>query len=691
MDNASLDHDSLYRLISTSVDAIITKSLDGTVLSWNAAAARMFGYAADEMVGQKMLKIFPPERTDEEDLILAKLAQGERIEHFRTQRLGKDGRRIDISVTISPIYDGSGKVFAASKIARDITAQVRAEQQIAQYKALIDSSDDAIISKDRQGVIRTWNLAAQRIFGYTAEEAVGQHISLLFPQERLHEEEKLLKAVLSGEPVRHFRTTRLTKGGQRIFASVSLSSIKNDLGNIIGFSKIVRDLTQEIQQEQLLWQEVHFDSLTGLMSRVGIQNAVDDLIRVSQIRQRSLALVRCNIDGFAQINAKHSPAVGNQLLIKVAQTIRESVRESDDVARIHSDNFVVVLQGFTQLQSIPKAVEKLKAAIGAITEVAGQPVSLSVSMGVALYPEDGQTYATLFKNAEHSLQTARMKGRGMARFFSHFDRKDMPADFFLVQGLNNAVEHRQLYLEYQPIVDTASGRVTKAEALLRWEHPELGKVSPAVFIPLAEKYGLIRNISKWVLRQAMDDLARWTHAFGLDFQVSVNRSSHDFHDYDECHREMRDALHEFGLCGSNLIVEVTEHSLVGSTSLTEKILQSYRALGVQVALDDFGTGYSSLDYLKRYPVDYLKIDKCFVDDLAYNSVHYQLCDGIVSIAKRLGLQVVAEGVETALQAEILRGMRAEFIQGYLYSKPLRAPALEAWISARMESNANNAR
>lgn len=676
-----INREHLASLVQTSDDAIMTKSLDGTVLTWNPAATRIFGYSAQEMVGQKMLKLFPPDREHEESAILAQLTQGQRVDHFRTQRRHKDGRVLEISVTISPICDAEGRVVAASKIARDVTAQVQAEQQIAQYKALIDSSDDAIISKDTAGIIRTWNAGATRIFGYSAAQAIGQHASMLIPPERLSEEEKLLKSVLSGQPVRHFRTTRLTQAGHRIFASVSLSAIRDDTGQIAGYSKIVRDLTQEIQQEQLLWKEVHYDSLTGLMSRVGIQNAVDDLIRISQVRNRAIAVVHCNIDGFSQINARFGAEAGDQLLVKVAQTLRDVVREADDIARVHADNFVILLQGFAQVQSIPKAVDKIRAAVEAITEVAGQTIALSVSVGVAVYPEDGKSYAGLIKRAEHATEAARLKGGGNAQFFSNISDSQVPEDFFIVQALNTAIESQQLRLEYQPIVDAGTGRIVKAEALLRWEHPQFGKVSPSVFIPLAEKYGMIRKLSQWVLRQALHDLARWTGLFGMDFQVSINRSSHDFHDYDECHNEMRDALHEFGLFGKNLIIEVTEYSLVGSTSVTEKILKGYRSLGVGVALDDFGTGYSSLDYLKRYPVDFLKIDKSFIDTLAHSSVDYQLCEGIISIAKRLGLQVVAEGVETQVQADILRAMGAEFIQGYHYSKPLPAAALEARMQA----------
>ncbi len=668
----------LVSLVAMSNDAIMTKSLDGTVLSWNPAAERVFGYTSEEMIGQKMLRIFPPDRYHEEDSILQKIAAGERIEHFKTKRMCKDGRLIDISVTLSPICDSNGRVVAVSKIARDITQQVLVEQENAQYKAMIDGSDDAIISKDSSGVIRTWNLAAERIFGYPAEEVVGKHVRLLFPPERWHEEDKLIKAVLAGETVRHFRTTRVTKNGQRIFVSVSLSAIRNGDGDILGFSKIVRDLTQEIRQEQMLWQEVHYDSLTGLLSRVGIQGAVDDLIRISQVRHRSIAVVRCMIDGFSDLTSQHSPEFINHLLLTLAQQLRGVVRQADDVARLHGDQFVILLQGFTNTQSIPKAVEKIRHSIAEITECDEKPVTLSARMGVAIYPEDGKTYATLVKRAESAMHASLLNGGG-AQFFSGVDGTEVPPDFFLVQGLFNAIENQQLSLAYQPIVEVGTEKIRKVEALVRWQHPELGMVSPAVFIPLAEKYGLIRDISRWVLHQAMSDLSRWTGMFGMDFQVSVNRSSHDFHDYEECMAEMREGLHHFGLSGSSLIMEVTEYSLMENALLTEKILAGYRGLDIGVALDDFGTGYSSLEYLKRYPVSILKIDKSFVDPLISDSVHYQLCDGIISIAKRLSIKVVAEGVETETQAQLLQQMGVDYMQGYLYAKPMLATQLEEFL------------
>lgn len=675
----------LASLVEMSNDAIITKSLDGTVLSWNPAAERIFGFTAKEMLGQKMLRLFPPDRYAEEDYILQQIAAGERIEHFTTQRVRKDGRLIDVSVSLSPICDASGNVVAASKIARDITRQVLAEQEIAQYKAMIDGSDDGIISKDRSGVIRTWNKAAEQIFGYTAEEAVGQHVRMLFPAERWHEEEKLIKTVLDGGSVRHFRTTRVTKSGERIFVSVSLSAIRSRTGDILGFSKIVRDLTQEIRQEQMLWQVVHYDGLTGLLNRVGFQGAVEDLIRISQVRHRSIAVVRCTLDGFSEAIKTQPPHFANRLLVAVAQSMREVMRQADDVARLHGDQFAILLQGFTHIESIPKAVEKIRQAVADVAECDGIKVELSARMGVAIYPEDGKTYSTLVRRAESAMHASLLRGGG-AQYFSGVERTDVPPDFFLVRGLFNAVEAGQLSMVYQPIVNVGNGEIRKAEALVRWQHPELGMVPPSVFIPLAEKYGLIRDISRWVLRQAMADLARWTGLFGMDFQVSVNRSSHDLHDYEDCMMEMRDGLHHFGLCGSNLIVEITEHSLMENALLTEKILAGYRNLDIGVALDDFGTGYSSLEYLTRYPVNFLKVDKSFVDPLVSDSVYYQLCDGIISIAKRLGIQVVAEGVETETQARLLGKMGADYLQGYRYAKPMSAQQLEAFMLHRQAAN-----
>lgn len=683
MDYAFDVNEHLVDAVLHSNDGIMTKTLDGTVLTWNPAAERMFGFTASEMVGQKMLKIFPPDRVHEEDFILSQLAAGQRVDHFRTQRRRKDGQLIDISVTISPIRNAMGQVVAASKIARDITKQLQAERQIAQYKAMVDSSEDAIISKDRSGIICTWNLGATRIFGYTADEAIGRHISLLFPNERLHEESMLLQTVLSGEVVKHFRTTRQTRDERRIFVSVSLSAIRNEHGEVIGFSKIVRDLTREIAQEQQLWRDVHFDGLTGLMSRIGLQSTVDELIRIPMMRQRPMALVYFRVEDASAAPRDQPPRMADEFDIRVAQALKGAARQADEIARLRGNHYGILVHDFTHLSAVTKAAEKLRASVEALRDVQGRPVAPQVKVGLAVYPEDGRSFNTLLKHAEHQALNAADSDAGIAPApsFHRRDELDLPDDFFLVQALNRAIDLQQLFVLYQPIVDTRTGRTVKAEALLRWRHPELGLIPPSRFVPLAERHGLINPLSEWVLRQSLQNLARWTALFGMNFQVSVNRSAHDFTDVVENVNAMRDALHEFGLCGGNLILELTEYSLVSSPQTAERILQGFRALGIGIAIDDFGTGYSSLGYLKRYPVDFLKIDKGFVDHLGEGAVDNQLCEGIVQIGHRLGLQIVAEGVETAQQANLLLAMGAEFLQGYHHARPMDAASLEARLHA----------
>lgn len=239
-------------IVEFSDDAIISKDLNGTILSWNQSATKIFGYSAEEMIGEKMLKIFPKHLEHEEDEILRRIQNGEKLDHFRSQRLHKNGNLLDISVSISPIYDDIGNIIGASKIARDITEQVANEQRIAQFKTLVDSSEDAIISNSLDGTILTWNLAAKKIFGYSDKEIVGKSISTLFPAERIHEEDKLLQNVIAGKPIRHFRTTRLNKNQQKVYVSISISAIHNKHGEITGFSNIIRDMTEEVQQERTL-------------------------------------------------------------------------------------------------------------------------------------------------------------------------------------------------------------------------------------------------------------------------------------------------------------------------------------------------------------------------------------------------------------------------------------------------------
>ncbi len=677
---SGFDQNSQFKaIVEGSDDAIISKDLAGTILSWNLAAERIFGYTAEEMIGAKMILLFPEGKELEESAILSQIAKGGKVDHFHTQRVHKDGSLLNVSVTASPIRSWDGLVVGVSSIARDITAQVRTEQEIARYQALIESSEDAIISKDLQGNVQTWNPAAEQMFGYSSAEMIGQPITRLFPPDRLKEEQRILEAIRRGEHIRHFRTTRLKKDGAPIYVSVSISPVYDSRRRVCGVCKIARDITKEIIHEEMIWKQANFDATTQLFNREGFSRYVDDLVRMSSLCEKRFALLLLDIDNFKIYNDTYGHDFGDKLLFHVATTLKGCLRESDELARFGGDEFIVCLSGFSSTSGIQDTAQKIIDQVGAVVEIDGTMIAMTCSIGIAVFPDDGGDLKSLLQKADHAMYGAKKKGKSQFRFFSGIAESDRPEDYSLVQALSLAIENRELELHYQPILDAHTLRVVKAEALIRWRHPELGFVPPDRFIPLAEKYGLIKQLGNWVTDQALSSLAEWVALFGQNFQLSINKSPYEFYDHDESIGSMTRALHHHGLSGRNLVIEITEHSLMDHSQVTRRILDSYQGLGIEIAIDDFGTGYSSLSYLKHYPVKLLKIDKSFVASLRDFGADYHLCDGILRIARNLGLQVVAEGIENEEQQMLLSSLGCDFYQGYLFSRPLNRSDFEAFM------------
>ena len=680
------DHMVLHRkaihfeaIVHDSDDAIVSKTLDGVVESWNKSAEKIFGYTAEEMVGESILKLFPDDRLAEEKVIINKVAKGETVDHFRTQRLHKNGELIDLSVTVSPIKDVDGQVIGASKIARDVTRQVLSEHQLLQFQALIESSEDAIISKSLDGRITTWNKAAERLFGYTEAEAVGQDVSILFPEERIAEEDKLMKSLVSGKPVRHFRTTRLKKDGSRVFVSVTLSPIFDKAKKMTGVSKIVRDVSYEIEQEKVVWRLANYDSLTNLLNRTGMTTCIEELVQLSIVRQRKFALLYLDLDGFKVYNDSFGHDFGDRLLITVADKLRKAVRRADEVGRLGGDEFVVCMMGFETIKHIQVTVENIIGAIHSIDVLDDVEISLTASIGIAIFPEDGRSCQTLISRADHAMYSAKGKGKDTFEFYSGIIETSIQQDNSMVKELRDAIAHNALELRYQPLVNARSLEVKKAEVLVRWNHPDLGFVPPDTFIPLAEKYGLIRDLDAWVMDAALAQLVKWTDIFGMDFQLSLNKSAYELVDADVTINHVRNKLHAHGLCGENVVIELTERALMVDPACAEKALRQFTAMGIELAIDDFGTGYSSLAYLKYFPVKYLKLDKSFVNAFQHNETDRVLVEGVLNIAKKLGIEVVAEGVETQEQVTLLNDLNCEYYQGYYFAKPLTAEEFERFV------------
>ncbi|MBJ7551364.1 EAL domain-containing protein [Marinomonas ostreistagni] len=667
-------------IVSSSDDAIISKDLNSIVTSWNKGAEKIFGYTAEEMIGNSITVLFPVDLIHEEAMILSRISSGELVDHFKTKRIRKDGGAIDISVTVSPICDANGTIIGASKVARDITQQVVLEQQALQFQAIINSTEDAIVSKTLDGFIQTWNPAAEIMFGFSAAEAIGQHITLLFPADRIHEEEKLMRAIREGKQVKHFRTTRISKDNSKIYVSVSLSPIYDHNGNLVGVSKIARDVTHELNESLTPISNSH-DGLTGLLNRYGMMQCMEELLHLSNIRNKKFALLYLNINHFAALNQQFGFAFGDQVLIEIANVLRKTVRSSDECARLDKDEFLICLMGLSSNEDLSISINKVADAISSIHEVNNTTIDLDISVGVSVFPDDGHSTQALMSRADHAQYSIKgLKGRNVA-LFSELSNKTFLDEDQLATSLKQAIDNKEIDLLYQPIVNIDTGIVKRVAALAHWRHPSHGIIEASVFIPLAERYGLIRSLDELVLDKALAQLSKWTSLYGMDFQMSINQSQYDLINKELCSQNLLKKLHQYGLKGENIIIEISEGSLIQQSKVMSAILKHYESIGVQVAIDNFGTGYSSLGCLKDYTFSMLKLDRTLVDAIMFNQMDFILVEGILSIAKQLGIQVIAEGVETPEQVEVLHGLGCNLQEGYYFCKPIQFNDFEEFIVA----------
>ncbi|WP_196801272.1 bifunctional diguanylate cyclase/phosphodiesterase [Bordetella sp. FB-8] len=441
-----------------------------------------------------------------------------------------------------------------------------------------------------------------------------------------------------------------------------------------------------VAAEADMWRAANFDELTGLPNRRLFSDRLEQKIRDVKRNRSSLAVLFIDIDRFKEVNDTLGHDVGDQLLIEAANRITASVRASDTVARLGGDEFTVILFGVVETGDIGQIAQKVIDALSVPYTLQGAAVYVSASIGIAKLPDDAATLVELLRNADQAMYVAKSAGRHCFRFFSGTMQEQALARMRMASDLRVAVEARQLQVHYQPIVDLRTGRVMKAEALVRWHCPGRGMVSPDAFIPVAEDTGLIHPLGDWVFEEVVGQIKRWRALYGCDFQISVNKSPIQFAaDPASRARQGRqgcnwlDILHAEGLPGRCVVVEITEGALMQSDGNVMAVLQAFQEEGVQVAIDDFGTGYSALSYLKKFDVDYLKIDQLFIRNLSAGSTDLMLCCAMIEMAHKLGITVVAEGVETRDQLDLLVEIGCDFVQGYWLGRPMPPTAFEDFM------------
>jgi len=793
----STDH--FHAIIESSDDAIIGKDLHGVVTSWNPGATMVFGYNAEEMLGQSILKLFPQDRLAEEAVILNQIEQGQKVDHFETVRLHKDGRVLHVSVTISPIRDLDGRVVGASKIARDIGDRRRVDELSRRLSGIINSSEDAIIAKTLTGIVTNWNKSATRIFGWTANEIVGRSVEVLIPKERIGEERYILDKLKMGQRVEHFKTQRLTKGGRLIWISVSVSPIHDKSGAVIGASKIARDITQQVQIEEQLrltssvfthtteavvitdnhghfvqvndafckitgysreevigqnfeifksgrqgpevltamadnlrehsvckgevWSRkktgeafagllainavfdpdglvskyigifaditalrthqdelerlAHFDALTGLANRLLLSDRLDQALAQARRSNQSLAVAYLDLDGFKEVNDRYGHDFGDELLVAIAARMQTSFRETDTLARMGGDEFVAVYSNASESEDCSEILNRLLAACSEPLVIEGVVVQVSASIGVTIFPDDDSDADQLLRHADQAMYAAKQAGKNRFALF------DAPKDLELksrtekIRRIGQGLIQDEFLLYYQPKVNMRTGDLVGAEALVRWQHPELGLLSPAAFLPSIQDHQLIHTLGEWVTEAALLQLQNWKRE-GHHIPLSINISAREF-------RAPNFAAHLGALLATyplvepqDLELELLETGEIEDIDAVANCMSACRQLGVSIAIDDFGTGYSSLLYLKRLPTDVLKIDQHFVRDMLDDDEDLAIVKGVIGLAAAFNRGVVAEGVETLSLGSALLEIGCLIGQGYGIARPMPAEDLVRW-------------
>lgn len=561
--------------------------------------------------------------------------------------------------------------------------EIRHEDE-ARLRATIETSMDAVVQMDAEGIIIGWNRQAEEVFDWTREEAIGRVLhETIIPHQYRGAHQHGLQRFLSGGKlsILNSRTELLglRRDGHEFPIELTITAVKTK--GSYEFNGFIRDITQKKQSEELIWNQANFDALTRLPNRHMFHDRLEQEIKKAQRAGLKIALLYIDLDNFKEVNDTLGHNMGDTLLKEAARRISHCARTTDTVARMGGDEFTVILAEIDDTSSIERVTETILQNLAEPFLLGEETAYVSASIGITIYPDDATAMEDLLKHADQAMYAAKNGGRNGFSYFTPTMQHAAQKRLQLINELRGALTANQFKLHYQPIVDLASGRIDKAEALIRWQHPQLGWISPAEFIPLAEKTGLIVEIGDWVFREAARQAKRWRTLYNAKFQLSVNVSPVQFRkNTSNLCLPWFDYLRELNLPGQSMNIEITEGLLLDSDhDITDKLLECHNN-GLQIAIDDFGTGYSSLSYLKKFDIDYLKIDQSFVRDLVTDPSDMALSEAIIVMAHKLGLKVIAEGVETEKQKKLLTDAGCDYAQGYLFSKPIPAEAFEVLLA-----------
>jgi len=693
---------SRYQLLfEKSPSAILQTTTDGQVLFANPSACKLFGMTEQQLRDKGRGGMVSHQDPRLANLLAQRAENGSA--HGQLTMVRGDGTEFEADIS-SNIYIDKDGVERTSLIVSDISEKVQLlqlereqhsqlKQVEARHRELLHHLSSGIVVHAPDTHILFSNVRASELLGLSVEQMNGK-MAIDPAWQFVYEDGRPIP--LSEYPVNKVIATlapmaEMILGVRRpdrveiVWLLVHAFPEFDTQGQLKQVVVNFHDVTQRKNAETQTWTEANLDHLTRLPNRRLFHDRLEQTLRQSQREKYVTALMFLDLDHFKDVNDSLGHDMGDKLLIDVATRIKECVRDSDTLARLGGDEFTVILTDLHDDRNVGQVASKIIHALSQPYLLAGQETFMSASIGIAIYPNDGDTSSDLLKHADQALYVAKNEGRGCFRFFTQSMQESAEARMLLTTDLRHALRHNQFELFYQPIVDLATGHIGKAEALIRWNHPHRGLVSPGVFIPIAEDSGAIHEIGDWVFHEAAREVSRLSST-KPGFQISINKSPVQFAGDDDLHTRWIEHLNQLGLPGSSIVIEITEGLLMkNNPAITERLLK-FRDAGIQVAIDDFGTGYSSLSYLKKFDIDFLKIDQSFTRNLTPLAPDLAVCEAIVVMAHKLGLKVIAEGVETQEQLDLLRQIGCDCGQGYLFARPMPMPVFEDFLKTTAPSD-----
>lgn len=672
-----------YIFDNAKVGIAICNAVDNRLEMVNPAFAHIHGYEPHELIGVSPGEVFAPE-------CMLRLEAHESVPScaindvtFETTHYKKDGSPVAVSVHITVLKDETGTVKQRIANIQDISDRKKAESELTvtneRYTQIFDNSIDPIylleVTPDKRFIHLEINPAYLNVSGMDKEMIVGRYVDELEDRTIRETLMKKFQACLdAGTKIDYISEFDLPTG-HKIFHS-ALTPMRDEKGRIDRIIGIARDITERRLIEKQIEFMAHHDALTGLPNRTFANAKMEKAISYAKKTDTKAALLFIDLDGFKTINDSMGHTVGDAVLKLVASRLKKTIRASDTISRQGGDEFLLILSDIEEITDVITIAEKLLHEFEQSFSVEDQLLSLSASIGISIYPEQGETFEALLQNADTAMYKAKESGKNTYRFFTRQMNHNIIGQFKIQNDLKTALQNNEFVLFYQPQIELSSNTITGSEALIRWKHPQLGMIPPMNFIPIAESSGLIVQIGQWVIEEACRQASIW-HKNGIKITVAVNISAVQFKRGD-LESIVNNALQVSGLNPTCLELELTESIMMHNVESTLQTVQALKALGVQLSIDDFGTGYSSLAYLKRFDVDKLKIDQSFLRDLLRDREDATIVKTIIQMAKNLNLKTIAEGVEDAHVLAAVNAYGCDEVQGYHFAKPMEAHDFEKY-------------